>query len=173
MRIMIATLGAAVLLTACGESGPPIFTRQAGMWKTEMQLLSSMVSPEQRQQMDPSAFAQMQAMMSRPQEIVAPNCVGEQQVDAARLFSLADRAGLAGLACDFTRDERTEMSVLLEGTCQTNDGPTQMKVEINYSPTLVSTTYTSRPPAQPGTASPPEIRFKLIETRTGDCPAEG
>ncbi len=161
-------------LTGCAESGPPIFERQAGLWRTEFQfidLASAMITPQMRSEMDPAAFAAFQAQANRPQTTNAPQCVGEEQVYAANLFSVASAGGFAAMGCNLPETERTESTVIMEGACRVGDVPSQMRVEINYAPDLVSTTFISRADATAEIPRPPEMRMRLTETRIGDCPA--
>jgi hypothetical protein len=174
MRLIMSTLAAIMALTGCSqaESGPPIFTRQAGTWMSEYQRLTppaDLSNPQARAQLSPAAFAQAQAQSMRPQNLDAPRCIDERQIFTADLYEMVTTRDQAGRECSFSNDERSEGRVMLEGTCQTNDGPSQVRVEIEYSPDRIATTFIRRAIVSPDAPSPREVRTRVTEIRTGDC----
>jgi hypothetical protein len=82
---------AALLLGSCGEQANPLFTREAGMWETKLQLLtppSAFIPAEQRNRMRPEDFARMQAEAARPVQMEPPRCIDGGQIHAEELSNL-------------------------------------------------------------------------------------
>ena len=168
----VAMMVPVLVLTACGPSEAPLFNRQAGMWKVDMQILtsaSSLISAEQREQMGPAAFAQMQADMQKVQPVEAPRCVDASETYAHNLTQYARGFGeLQG--CDWERNEVTASSYSRKGLCPISGDMVPVEFEGTYSDTVITTTFAVTPPTEPNKPPPGQIRMKMIETRTGDCP---
>jgi Protein of unknown function (DUF3617) len=167
VAIMIPVL----VLAACGPSEAPLFNRQAGMWKVDMQMLtsaSSIVPAEVRASMSPEEFAQMQVRMSQLQEVEAPRCVDASETYAHNLTQYANGFGsLQG--CDWERNEVTGSSYSRKGLCPIDGEMIPVEFEGSYSDTVITTTFAVTPPTEPNKPPPGQIRIKMIETRTGDC----
>jgi hypothetical protein len=135
-----------------------------------MQLLTSasaIVPPEQRAQMDPAAFAQLQADMEKMQPVEAARCVDGGETYAHNLTQFAN-SYVAMSACDWTRNEVTDSSYAREGICTSHGESIPMSIEGSYSDRVITTTLAVTPPPEPNKPPRSEIRIKIIETRTGD-----
>ena len=167
----LAVMGSVLVLAACGPSEAPLFNRQPGMWKVDMQLLTSplsMIPAEQRAQMDPAALAQMQANMGKVQPVEAARCVDGGETYAHNLTQFAGQY-VNTQGCDWTRNETTANSYSREGLCPIDGKMIPTLIEGTFSDTVITTTLGVQPPTEPNTPPPAEIRIKMIETRTGDC----